>query len=115
MHLAADAVSRGARHIVAVGGDGTVHEVANGLLNADADAALGVVPIGSGNDFAKLAGVYRHDPVRAVARIVTARSRRFGNHEFGLPCALVIKHLRDGERHDKNRLNEILRDHGATV
>lgn len=75
--LAADAVCRGARHVVAVGGDGTVHEVANGLLNADSDAALGVIPIGSGNDFAKLVGVYRHDPVRAVARLVTARSRRF--------------------------------------
>jgi YegS/Rv2252/BmrU family lipid kinase len=75
--LAAEAAGKGARHIVAVGGDGTVHEVANGLLGADADAALGVVPIGSGNDFAKLLGLYRHDPARAVARLVTARSRRF--------------------------------------
>ena len=31
------------------------------------------------------------------------------------PCALVIKHLRDGERHDKSKLNDLLRDHGATV
>jgi YegS/Rv2252/BmrU family lipid kinase len=75
--LAAQAVSQGARHVVAVGGDGTVHDVANGLLQSDADAALGVVPIGSGNDFAKLLGVYRHDPARAVARLVTAQSRRF--------------------------------------
>lgn len=75
--LAAQAVRQGAKHIVAVGGDGTVHEVANGLLRTDTDAALGVVPIGSGNDFAKLTGVYQHDPVRAVARLVTARSRRF--------------------------------------
>jgi YegS/Rv2252/BmrU family lipid kinase len=75
--LAAQAVSQGARHVVAVGGDGTVHEVANGLLRSDADAALGVVPIGSGNDFAKLVGVYGHDPVRAIARLVTAQSRRF--------------------------------------
>jgi YegS/Rv2252/BmrU family lipid kinase len=75
--LAAEAARHGARHVVAVGGDGTVHEVANGLLDADADAALGVVPIGSGNDFAKLVGVYAHDPARAVARIVTAQSRRF--------------------------------------
>lgn len=75
--LAAQAVSQGARHVVAVGGDGTVHEVANGLLEADADAALGVIPIGSGNDFAKLLGVYGYDPARAVAKLVTARSRRF--------------------------------------
>jgi YegS/Rv2252/BmrU family lipid kinase len=75
--LAAQAVSQGARHVIAVGGDGTVHEVANGLLRSDADVALGVVPVGSGNDFAKLAGVYGHDPARAVARLVTARSQRF--------------------------------------
>ena len=75
--LAAQAVSQGARHVIAVGGDGTVHEVANGLLRSATDAALGVVPIGSGNDFAKLVGVYGHDPVRAVARLVTASSRRF--------------------------------------
>ncbi len=75
--LAAQAVRQGARHIVAVGGDGTVHEVANGMLRTDAEAALGVVPVGSGNDFAKLLGMYGHDPARAVARIVTAQSRRF--------------------------------------
>jgi YegS/Rv2252/BmrU family lipid kinase len=75
--LAAQAVRDGARHVIAVGGDGTVHEVANGLLRSDADAALGVVPVGSGNDFAKMLGMYGHDPVRAVARLVTATSRRF--------------------------------------
>ncbi|MFN2571241.1 MAG: diacylglycerol kinase family protein [Gemmatimonadales bacterium] len=75
--LALRAVHQGARHVIAVGGDGTVHEVANGLLRGDADVALGVVPMGSGNDFAKLTGMYGHDPVRAVARLVTATSRRF--------------------------------------
>jgi YegS/Rv2252/BmrU family lipid kinase len=75
--LATEAVRQGAKHVVAVGGDGTVHEVANGLLGTDTDAALGVVPVGSGNDFAKLVGQHGHDPARAVARLVTARSRRF--------------------------------------
>jgi YegS/Rv2252/BmrU family lipid kinase len=40
--------------IVAAGGDGTVHEVVNGLMRAGAPAALGVIPLGSGDDFAKL-------------------------------------------------------------
>lgn len=75
--LATAAVQGGAKHVIAVGGDGTVHEVANGLLRTDTDAALGVVPIGSGNDFAKIVGQYGHDPARAVARLVTARSHRF--------------------------------------
>ena len=41
-------------YIVAAGGDGTVHEVVNGLLRAGAKAVLGVIPLGSGDDFAKL-------------------------------------------------------------
>jgi YegS/Rv2252/BmrU family lipid kinase len=86
--LAARAVQAGARRIVAVGGDGTVHDVANGLLRhglggRGGDVALGVVPIGSGNDFAKLVGVYRHSPVRAVRRLVTAQTARF---DAGLVC-----------------------------
>jgi diacylglycerol kinase (ATP) len=40
--------------VVAAGGDGTVHEVANGLLRAGGRAAFGVIPLGSGDDFAKL-------------------------------------------------------------
>ncbi len=75
--LATEASRSGARCIVTVGGDGSVHEVANGLLAAGSRASLGVVPVGSGNDFAKLLGVHRHDIPRAVARIATAVERRF--------------------------------------
>jgi YegS/Rv2252/BmrU family lipid kinase len=43
--------------VIAVGGDGTVHEVVNGLLRASSEGetiALGVVPLGNGDDFAKM-------------------------------------------------------------
>jgi len=43
--------------VVAVGGDGTVHEVVNGLLRASSEGetiTLGVVPLGNGDDFAKM-------------------------------------------------------------
>lgn len=45
--------------VVAAGGDGTVHEVANGLLTVEEGrrtAGLAVLPIGTGNDFVKLLG-----------------------------------------------------------
>jgi 2,3,4,5-tetrahydropyridine-2-carboxylate N-succinyltransferase len=32
-----------------------------------------------------------------------------------MPCVLVVKRLEPGERHDKARLNEVLRDHGAAT
>lgn len=75
--LAERAARDGAHHIVAVGGDGTVHDVANGILRCGAATTLGVIPVGTGNDFAKLVGVYRHNPVRAVARLVSARPQPF--------------------------------------
>ena len=53
-------------------------------------------------------------PPNSVA-ITATRPRRFGSHEYGLPCVLLIKHLAEGERHDKGRLEMLLREHGATV
>lgn len=55
--LAEDAARRGWPVVVAVGGDGTVHECANGVLNSGTSAALGVIPAGNGNDFALIAGI----------------------------------------------------------
>lgn len=52
--LARQAGEDGYDLVIALGGDGTVHEVVNGLMQVEAEnrPALGVVPIGSGNDFA---------------------------------------------------------------
>jgi diacylglycerol kinase (ATP) len=45
--------------VVAVGGDGTVRTVAEGLYKAGTGAVLGVIPQGTGNDFARAIGVYQ--------------------------------------------------------
>jgi 2,3,4,5-tetrahydropyridine-2-carboxylate N-succinyltransferase len=47
--------------------------------------------------------------------ISATRPRSFPGGEFGLPCVLVVKRLTEGERHDKSKLNDVLREHGATV
>lgn len=49
--LAGDAARRGAKLIIACGGDGTVSEVANGILASGKDAELGILPSGTGGDF----------------------------------------------------------------
>ncbi len=47
--------------------------------------------------------------------VAATRPRQFAGGTFGLPCVLVIKRLEEGERHDKARLNDMLRQHGATI
>ncbi|MGH7477365.1 MAG: diacylglycerol/lipid kinase family protein [Longimicrobiales bacterium] len=78
--LAREAVRERPRTVVAAGGDGTVHEVANGLLlgayeHGRPPPPLAVLPIGTGNDFAKLIGATR-DP-HAVADMLRASSVRW--------------------------------------
>jgi 2,3,4,5-tetrahydropyridine-2-carboxylate N-succinyltransferase len=41
------------------------------------------------------------------------RDRQFPGGNFGMQCVLVLKRLVEGERHDKSKLNEVLRDHGV--
>ena len=47
--------------------------------------------------------------------VSATRSRTYAGGEFGLPCVLVVRRLNRGERHDKSKLNDILRTHGATL
>src|SRR5205085_1258365 len=71
--LARRARDEGAAVVAAVGGDGTLHEVLNGLLGdgllgpvSETAPLLGAIPVGSGNDYVKMLGVSRADP-RAAA------------------------------------------------
>ncbi len=50
-------VEAGEKLVVVAGGDGSVHEATNGILQAGGGASLGVVPTGTGNDFAKASGI----------------------------------------------------------
>jgi 2,3,4,5-tetrahydropyridine-2-carboxylate N-succinyltransferase len=44
--------------------------------------------------------------------VQASRRKEFPGGEFGLPCALILRRLEPGERHDKAKLNDILREHG---
>jgi YegS/Rv2252/BmrU family lipid kinase len=71
--LARMAASGGFTCIVAVGGDGTAHEVINGLVGHD--SAFGMIPTGGGNDFPKAAGIPLEIP-KAVQTLIQGRRRR---------------------------------------
>lgn len=51
-----EAVSNGFEHVVVAGGDGSLHEAVNGLLRAGG-RRIGLLPAGTGNDFAKSSGI----------------------------------------------------------
>lgn len=69
IELARDAVRDGRGLVVAIGGDGTLHEVANGLLDAGGGPSLGYIGLGTGGDFRRTLGIpHRLDAyVEAIA------------------------------------------------
>lgn len=79
IELARRAVEAGYDLVVAVGGDGTLNEVVNGMM-ADGKplnpaAALGVITSGTGGDFARTAGISR-DPLAAARQLARATTTR---------------------------------------
>ena len=52
-----NAASAGTKRILVAGGDGSIHEVVNGILRSGETVELGVIPVGTGNDFAKACSI----------------------------------------------------------
>ena len=74
--LTTEALERGFRRIVAVGGDGTWGNVGNAIIRSGVDAALGLVPAGTGCDLAKSLGIPAHDVAGCVRIARDGHSRR---------------------------------------
>ncbi|XP_057843337.1 sphingoid long-chain bases kinase 2, mitochondrial isoform X1 [Cryptomeria japonica] len=84
--IAREAIKGGAAAVIAVGGDGTLHEVVNGFFESgkpvnaeDVGAtnmtALGLIPLGTGSDFARTFG-WKNDPHEAIERIAKGQKQR---------------------------------------
>lgn len=88
--LATEAVQAGERFVVAVGGDGTINEVVNGLLDEDGliadDVVLGVVAAGSGSDFVRTFGL--------PDQVTTGARHLLGEHTYPIDVARIT--YRDG-------------------
>jgi YegS/Rv2252/BmrU family lipid kinase len=75
--LAYQAAQDGYDTVISAGGDGTAHEIINGLMRAPAERRprMAIIPLGSGNDFAYAVGA-PDDPVQAVHRALTGTPHR---------------------------------------
>ena len=93
--------------VIALGGDGVIHEVVNGLMDRDENdrPQLGIVPMGSGNDYARTLGMAINDPSRALAQLVRGHvtplevGRVNGVHfmetlSFGMDAAIALDTVR---------------------
>jgi diacylglycerol kinase family enzyme len=89
--------------VVAVGGDGTVHEVASGLRGSS--TTLGILPIGTGNDYARAHGIPTPKGNKfpemqgAVDILVSGVDRRVGAFRVEGPPAKGHKSIPDPEHH----------------
>lgn len=89
--IAREAAAEGYRRILAVGGDGSVHEVLNGIVQFCHDTAtpteefyLAVIPIGSGNDWIKSLNV-PHDTEKVVSLVAQGSFRKQDVVQVALP------------------------------
>jgi diacylglycerol kinase (ATP) len=84
IQLAHQAGEQGFDLVIALGGDGTVHEVINGLMQVPPETrpALGIVPLGSGNDFAHILGL----PVEPGAALLSALNGQPHALDVGSVC-----------------------------
>jgi YegS/Rv2252/BmrU family lipid kinase len=103
--LAEQAVKEGNTHIICVGGDGSLNEVANGLMQAKATTAsngwanirMGVLPMGTGNDFVKT--VNAPNDAEVLKRVIEADSHKT------IDLGRVEYHNRKGEKQSRYFIN----------
>jgi len=100
-----EAVRRGCDYVIVAGGDGTLNEVVNGIARAKRRPHIGLIPFGTGNDFARTLGlppsfeenidILRRRKTRPIdlVRVTSRRGRYFINVSAGGFSGLVNEKL----------------------
>ncbi|MFH0768571.1 MAG: diacylglycerol kinase family protein [Chloroflexota bacterium] len=111
MDLAREAANENYRYIIAVGGDGTVHEVVNGILSSSnpGDTNLGIVSAGTTCSFARSLNIPRH-PVSSSKLLVNLINRSSQLIDVG-----IVEYTSGNKRLRRFFINEADVGLGATV
>ena len=104
--FAQEGVADGTRYIIACGGDGTLHEVVNGIATVP-DVTLGVLPCGRGNDFAAAVGIPLK-PEAAIATLLSGTPIRvdLGHCYQNSGQTSVVSHQQEGITSPENLLTD---------
>ncbi len=98
--LAENAILQGRRYLLGIGGDGTNHEIANGILGqtfvASTEITYALLPTGTGNDWARMYSL-AHDPRQRLADILTGKTV--------LQDAGLVQYQRDGKPEQRYFVN----------
>jgi diacylglycerol kinase (ATP) len=79
--LAGELAAAGKKNIIGIGGDGTFHEIVNGIQNLS-EVNLGFIPLGSGNDFAKTAKLPKNNLKKALKIILDGNIKKIDYIQF---------------------------------
>lgn len=100
IHLTQEAIRRGWRKFVVVGGDGTINETVNGLLGQQevevSKMLLGIIPVGTGNDWGRMFGI----PSSYAKAVETLRRQRIFLQDAG-----VVRYEQEGKQHQRYFIN----------
>jgi len=116
IRLAEEGARAGRALIIACGGDGTVSEVANGILRSGGETALGILPSGTGGDFRRTLKISKRTPAAAAilrdgkTRVIDVGRAIFQNSEgeeveryflgvasFGMSAEIIARVKEDGK------------------
>ncbi len=100
IRLTREALRRGWRKFAVVGGDGTINECVNGLLDQEevpvGEVLLGIIPVGTGNDWGRMFGI----PADYAGAVETLRNERIFLQDAG-----VVRYEQEGQRHQRYFIN----------
>jgi YegS/Rv2252/BmrU family lipid kinase len=100
IHFTSDAIKEGFRKIITVGGDGTLHEVLNGVLCSEecpsTEITLALIPVGTGNDWGRMFGI----PLNYEKAAAIIKKGKIMLHDAGL-----ISYSEQGEKKKRYFIN----------
>src|SRR5579883_1636325 len=99
--LARQATEDGADLVIAYGGDGTLNQVVNGVMNAGGTSTVGVLPGGTANLWANEIGIPTDDPVKAALALLDSEPRRVDVGHVAVEKILLPEPIQSGKAKQK--------------